>query len=87
MFDGKAFWLIGSFIMFGCSLTPAGLQVGKAALEEGVSVTEAIQDTDGDGVIGWREMAEGIVGGGFLLNWLRNRKYTQVRKPAGENTA
>lgn len=42
---------------------------------------------DPDAPLGWRELAETVVGGGFLLNWLRNRKYQMVREPINKNKA
>ena len=75
MFAGRWFWLVGGLVMVGCSLTPSGLQVGRAALQDAGAVLDGAEDTDGDGVIGVRELAESLVGGGFLLNWMRNRKY------------
>jgi hypothetical protein len=40
-----------------------------------------------DEPIGARELIETVIGGGFLLNWVRNRKYNVVRVPKGENKA
>ena len=82
--------LIAGCLLWGCALTPDGVQWGLDAGQEALAGVEAARDASGidpSSPIGWRELVEGLIGTGFIANWVRNRNYTFTRQPKGESKA
>ena len=88
MFKGKLFWGIASLLMYGCSVTPSGVEWGRSVLADADAVlVDAAENPGPDGKVGFRELIEGAIATGFGLNFLRNRKYKMVRNPSDGSSA
>ena len=88
MLKGKLFWGIASLVMYGCSVTPSGVEWGRSVLADADAVlVDASENPGPGGQVGFRELLEGALATGFGLNFLRNRKYTMTRKPSGDSEA